>query len=43
LPWTQTFAIIAFTMVSCLIIKDAVKVAMIKWRVQRGGKQHALS
>ena len=33
LPWTQTFAIFAYAMVSCLVINDAVKVAMIKWRV----------
>ena len=33
LPWTQTFAIFVYAMVSCLIINDAVKVAMIKWRV----------
>ena len=33
LPWSQTFVIFAYAMVSCLIINDAVKVAMIKWRV----------
>jgi hypothetical protein len=33
LPWTQTFAIFAYAMVSCLVVNDAVKVAMIKWRV----------
>jgi plasma-membrane proton-efflux P-type ATPase len=33
LPWTQTFAIFVFAMVSCLIVNDAVKVALIKWRV----------
>jgi magnesium-transporting ATPase (P-type) len=32
LPWSQTFAIFAFAMVSCLAVNDAVKVAMIKWR-----------
>jgi hypothetical protein len=36
LPWTQTFAIFAYAMVSCLIVNDAVKVAMIKWRVKNG-------
>jgi soluble P-type ATPase len=33
LPWLQTLTIFAFAMVSCLIVNDAVKVAMIKWRV----------
>jgi len=34
LPWPQSFAIFGYAMVSCLIVNDAVKVAMIKWRVQ---------
>src|ERR1700687_4651063 len=33
LPWSQTLAIFAYAMVSCLVLYDAVKVAMIKWRV----------
>jgi len=33
LPWFQTLAILGYAMVSCLIVNDAVKVAMIKWRV----------
>jgi len=33
LPWWQTLAIFAYAMVSCLLLNDAVKVAMIKWRV----------
>lgn len=33
LPWWQTFAIFAYALVSCLIVNDAIKVAMIKWRV----------
>src|ERR1035441_10555203 len=33
LPWSQTFAIFAYAMVSCLVVNDAVKVVMIKWRV----------
>jgi len=33
LPWWQTLAIFVYAMVSCLVINDAVKVAMIKWRV----------
>ncbi len=33
LPWSQTLMIFAYAMVSCLVVNDAVKVAMIKWRV----------
>jgi hypothetical protein len=33
LPWWQTLAIFAYAMVSCLVINDALKVAMIRWRV----------
>jgi H+-transporting ATPase len=33
LPWPQTLAILAYAMVACLVVNDAVKVAMIKWRV----------
>ena len=33
LPWWQMIAIFAYAMVSCLVVNDAVKVAMIKWRV----------
>jgi hypothetical protein len=33
LPWPQTLAIFAYAMVSCLVVNDAVKVVMIKWRV----------
>ena len=33
LPWSQTLAIFACAMVLCLLVNDAVKVAMIKWRV----------
>jgi H+-transporting ATPase len=33
LPWWQTAAIAAYAMVTCLVVNDAVKVAMIKWRV----------
>ena len=32
-PWWQTLAIFGYAMVSCLVLNDAVKVAMIKWRV----------
>ena len=33
LPWWQTLAIFAYAMVACLGVNDALKVAMIKWRV----------
>jgi len=33
LPWWQPLAIFVYAMVSCLIVNDAVKVAMIKWRL----------
>ena len=33
LPWSETLAIFAYAMVSCLVVNDAVKVVMIKWRV----------
>jgi H+-transporting ATPase len=33
LPWSQTLAIFFYAMVSCLVVNDAVKVVMIKWRV----------
>jgi H+-transporting ATPase len=33
LPWWQTLAIFVYAMVSCLVLNDALKVALIKWRV----------
>jgi len=33
LPWWQALAIFAYAMVACLVLNDAIKVAMIKWRV----------
>ncbi len=33
LPWWQTLAILGYALVACLGVNDAVKVAMIKWRV----------
>jgi H+-transporting ATPase len=33
LPWWQTLAVFGYAMVSCLVLNDPVKVAMIKWRV----------
>ena len=33
LPWWQTLSVFVYSMVSCLVLNDALKVAMIKWRV----------
>ncbi len=33
LPWWQMFTILVYAMVACLVVNDAIKVAMIKWRV----------
>jgi magnesium-transporting ATPase (P-type) len=33
LPWWQMLVIFAYSMVACLIVNDAMKVAMIRWRV----------
>ncbi len=33
LPEWQAFAIFAYAMVSCLVVNDAIKVVMIRWRV----------
>ncbi len=33
LPWWQTLTIFVYAMFSCLVVNDAVKVAMIKWRI----------
>ncbi len=33
LPWREVLAVFAYSMVSCLVLNDAVKVAMIRWRV----------
>ncbi len=33
LPWVQTLEIFLYALVSCLFVNDAVKVAMINWRV----------
>jgi hypothetical protein len=32
LPWAQTFVIFTYAMAACLVVNDAVKVVMIKWR-----------
>jgi H+-transporting ATPase len=33
LPWWQMLAVFVYAMVACLVVNDAVKVALIKWRV----------
>jgi len=33
LPWRETLAVFGYALVACLAVNDAVKVAMIKWRV----------
>ncbi len=33
LPWWQTLAIFTYAMLACLVVNDAIKIAMIKWRV----------
>jgi hypothetical protein len=33
LSWSNTLAIFAYALVSCLVVNDAIKVVMIKWRV----------
>jgi magnesium-transporting ATPase (P-type) len=35
LPWWQMLALFTYAMFSCLVVNDAVKVAMIKWGVNR--------
>jgi H+-transporting ATPase len=33
LPWSQMLAVFVYAMVSCLVVNDAVKVIMVRWRV----------
>jgi len=33
LPWRQVLGVFVYAMVACLGVNDALKVAMIKWRV----------
>jgi H+-transporting ATPase len=35
LPWPLTLSVFAYAMVSCLVVNDALKVAMIKWLVPK--------
>ena len=42
LPWWQTLGVFLCAMVACLVLNDAVKVAMIRWRVVGAGKPAAV-
>jgi H+-transporting ATPase len=33
LPWWQILTIFGYAMIACLVVNDAIKVAMIRWRV----------
>ena len=33
LPWWQTLEVFLYAMVACLVVNDAIKVLMIKWRI----------
>lgn len=33
LPWTQTLAVFVYAMIACLVVNDAIKVALIRWRI----------
>jgi magnesium-transporting ATPase (P-type) len=33
LPWPQTLAVLAYALVSCLVVNDAIKVLMIRWKI----------
>ena len=33
LPWRETLTILGYATISCLVVNDALKVALIKWRV----------
>ncbi|HAL37073.1 MAG TPA: plasma-membrane proton-efflux P-type ATPase, partial [Polaromonas sp.] len=35
LPWWQTFAVLAYAMVACLVVNDNVKVVLTRWLVPR--------
>ena len=36
LPWWQTFEILGYAMISCLVVNDALRVVMIRWCVPLG-------
>jgi H+-transporting ATPase len=33
LPWWQMLAIFAYAMIACLVVNDALKVMLIRWRI----------
>ncbi|MCE1196012.1 plasma-membrane proton-efflux P-type ATPase [bacterium] len=35
LSWPQTLAVLAYALVSCLVVNDALKVVLIRWRIPR--------
>lgn len=41
-PWWQTLAIFVYAFISCLIVNDALKVVMIRWRVPHATGQSPL-
>ena len=43
LPWWQTLAVFVYAMVSCLVLNDAAKVAMIKWWVPNAAARKTAS
>jgi plasma-membrane proton-efflux P-type ATPase len=43
LPWRQALAIFGYAMVSCLVVNDALKVALIKWRVPAAVQERSSS
>jgi len=43
LPWWQTLSLFGCVMVSCLLVNDALKVAMVKWYVSKGSPPTVLS
>ena len=36
LPWEQTFAVLGYALFACLVVNDALKVALLRWRVLSG-------
>jgi H+-transporting ATPase len=33
LPWAQTLGVFVYAMIACLVVNDAIKVALIEWRI----------
>ena len=33
LPWPQSLAVFVYAMIACLVVNDAIKVALIRWRI----------